>query len=377
MGMGGGGMGGGGMGGGGMMMGNPMARMRAFQLIFTIQQTVEPDTWYNEGGEGRINQYGESKLLIWQTPDIHKQVEDLLDELRKDIGEQVAIEARFLLVAENFLEDIGFDMDLKAIDIGGDFEPFNIFQDSISHVIPQTTGIPSSLGGSFTNPAMYTEDPITLTLDSLEVEFMIRATMAHSNSRALSAPKAIVLNGESATMDVTTTKRIKTNSEANTETVTTQGVASTITTWTAENEDIDTGVTLTITPVISKDKKYVILRVITDLEDLIDTTTETTQAIAGGVIVEDTYQNPTTQIASIMTRVNVPDKGTVMLGGLTLTAEKERESGTPFFSKLPILGRLFSNRSEVKDKSMLLILVKPTILLQDEQEADAIAAMAQ
>jgi type II secretory pathway component GspD/PulD (secretin) len=47
----------------------------------------------------------------------------------------------------------------------------------------------------------------------------------------------------------------------------------------------------------------------------------------------------------------------------------------PVLSKMPIIGRLFENRGTRKDSSILLILVKPTIILQDEQERDAIAAM--
>ncbi|MHC5118378.1 MAG: tetratricopeptide repeat protein [Planctomycetota bacterium] len=72
----------GGQGGGGQnSVGNWQSEYRAYQLIYTIQQTVEPDTWYDEGGEGRIDQYGESKLIIYQTPDVHKQVNDLLEKL--------------------------------------------------------------------------------------------------------------------------------------------------------------------------------------------------------------------------------------------------------------------------------------------------------
>ena len=44
-------------------------------------------------------------------------------------------------------------------------------------------------------------------------------------------------------------------------------------------------------------------------------------------------------------------------------------------NKIPFLGRLFSNRTKVKDNRILLILVKPTIILQEEAEAEAIAAM--
>lgn len=53
----------------------------------------------------------------------------------------------------------------------------------------------------------------------------------------------------------------------------------------------------------------------------------------------------------------------------------EREAGVPILSKIPILGRLFSNRSKIKDQKILLILVKPTIILQEEVDAEAIAAL--
>ena len=80
-------------------------------------------------------------------------------------------------------------------------------------------------------------------------------------------------------------------------------------------------------------------------------------------------------MTTISTRVSIPDQGTVLLGGLTLAGEKEIESGVPVLSKIPLIGRLFSSKSEVKDKQILMILVKPTIILKDEVESDAIAAM--
>ena len=84
---------------------------------------------------------------------------------------------------------------------------------------------------------------------------------------------------------------------------------------------------------------------------------------------------PETESSTVMTRVSVPDSGTLLLGGQKITAEIETEAGVPILSKVPILGRLFSNRSLVKDQKILLILVKPTIILQEEREAEAIAAM--
>jgi len=63
------------------------------------------------------------------------------------------------------------------------------------------------------------------------------------------------------------------------------------------------------------------------------------------------------------------------LGGHKLASEQDKEAGVPILSKIPIIGRLFTNRSSVRDQKILLILVKPTILLQEEAEQEAIAAL--
>jgi type II secretory pathway component GspD/PulD (secretin) len=101
--------------------------------------------------------------------------------------------------------------------------------------------------------------------------------------------------------------------------------------------------------------------------------------IAGGIgggVVDTTagfgesgfVQEPELQITEVRTTVSVPDGGTLLLGGQTLAGEVEKEAGVPILSKIPFLKRLFTNRSMAKDESVLLILVKPTIIIQREQE---------
>jgi len=218
----------------------------------------------------------------------------------------------------------------------------------------------------------------TSQLDDLQVEFILRATEAHSNGRQLQAPKAMVLNGESAILQVQTEQTLKTDSEFTSETIVNQTTTVTNSYFNPVNEEISTGVQLSINPVITADKKFVILRIQTQLEDLISQATGTAIGFnpVTGEQLSDNYVLPTTQSTSVMTRVTVPDRGTVMLGGLTITAVAEKESGVPVLAKLPVLGRFFSNRSVVDDKYMLLVLVKPSIILQDEAEEDALGALA-
>ena len=368
-----GGRSGGSGGGSGNDVGNWQSQEMTFRLIYLIQQTIEPESWYEEGGEGRIFPY-QSRLSVLQTPEVHKQINDLLKNLRKDLGQQIAIEARFLLVSENFLEDIGLDVDIPTLDIGGGFTNINIQQDSYSHTIPTETGVPGTLGGLAT-AALGTAFSYE-SLDDLQVEFILRATQTHRNSKQIQAPKVMVLNGESATMQVLTYKNLITDVEVSSDTVTNTGTSSQVFTQNNVIEEYTTGVQLTVTPVLTADKKFVILRIIAYLTDLNTDDRVSVTNVYDPKGEKLTYTLPSVQESSVQTRVAVPDRGTLLLGGLTVTAKREIESGAPILSKLPGLGRFFSNRSTVDDKMILLILVKPTILLQDEVEADAIGALS-
>jgi len=153
---------------------------------------------------------------------------------------------------------------------------------------------------------------------------------------------------------------------------------------------IQVGSNLTITPTITKDRKHVLLNIITTQTDLLRFKQHTVSApipgttggggTGGGLPTAATVltypvEVPETETANVMTRVSVPDRGTLLLGGHKITAAVDKESGVPVLSKIPIVNLLFSNRSSVRDQKVLLILVKPTIILQEEMDQEAIAAM--
>ncbi len=361
-------------------LGSWRSREMGDQLIDTILQTIDPDSWYDNGGDARIEQFMGTKLIVWQTPENHEKIRKFLDEMRKQLGQQVAIEARFLLVDEHFLEDIGLDVQINRLKVGGKWnsdagEGVLMFtQNSYNAAASQPTAVGGTLGGA--TPSL--TSGFAYVLDDLQVDFLLRATQMHSNSRQLTAPKAMVLSGESATLQVTTVRRLRTDATLGTETIT-PAEGQPITNAYIENtyEDFDSGVRLSITPTITSDMKYVILRITTYTLDLTDNKIEQTLGFnpTSGEEVKVEISYPTEQVSSVQTRVSIPDRGTVFLGGLTLTAQAEREAGVPILSKIPIISRFFSNRSEVQDKRILLILVKPTIVLQNEAEEDAVAAM--
>jgi len=387
-----GGMGGGMMGGmgggmyGGGMMGGQGGIFQSQSLVQLIQESIDPESWFDlsDTGEGTITPYptqAPKKLAVYNTHEVHREVENLLNSLRKSLGHQVSIEARFLVVSENFLEDIGVDVDF-SYNLGGKWGQVTFEQDSAFMTQPSPTQVPLSIGGVGAAAANIAGGYGSI-LDDLQVAFLIRATQAHRDAKGLTAPVATVLSGESANFNINRTV-IFPLPPVQASGVTQTGVV-TGTTQTGGGLQpiylpVQIGSALSITPIITKDKKNVLLNIITTQNEFLGINTTELQAPIIGTTGEEIVQTwevqtPETEISSLMTRVSVPDSGTLLLGGQRISAEVEKESGVPILSKIPIIGRLFGNRSLVRDQMILLILVKPTILLQEEREADAIAAM--
>ncbi|MCM8762456.1 MAG: hypothetical protein NC905_04315 [Candidatus Omnitrophica bacterium] len=117
----------------------------------------------------------------------------------------------------------------------------------------------------------------------------------------------------------------------------------------------DVGITLKITPQISQDR-YVRLKI----------SQEVTKVIEGGLA-----EAPTTAKRSVDTTLIVPNKKTVVLGGLVRDDTENTVKKVPFFGDIPLLGNLFRYNSKKSTKTNLLIFITPHIMTTFE-EAEAI-----
>jgi type II secretory pathway component GspD/PulD (secretin) len=116
------------------------------------------------------------------------------------------------------------------------------------------------------------------------------------------------------------------------------------------------GVIFDVVPTISKDKRYVALRIVSLLSNS-DLTQQFPVFSPDGTSFLITL--PLIELATIRTRVNVPDGGTLLIGGQKLSRESEAEAGVPILGKIPILGRAFRNKSQIREQDVLLVLVRP------------------
>jgi len=335
---------------------------RVKEIIDLITGTIEPVSWTANGGKGMIaareGMLGD--IVVTHTLDIHNEVEGLLAALRSSADLQIVIEARFIHVSDNFLEAYGHNINEADFRGQDDAERGGIFSDTGQTFID--TGADAALGAA---------SGLNLTYQIFGgsfIEGFLKAVQESDEAETVTAPKITLSNTQRGTIKVVTTE-----SYIESYTIVSQTPQPVM-------AEIDEGTTFSVRPVVSANRKYVSLEVhpiITDVT-LASTNFVTGGATAsgGGTTASNTnvIQRPQTTKQELSVTVSVPDKGILMIGGLGKSSETKTSKGVPILSKIPIVRRLFS--SDVLDRDIaiadnLIILIKPTILIREEEEARA------
>jgi general secretion pathway protein D len=79
---------------------------------------------------------------------------------------------------------------------------------------------------------------------------------------------------------------------------------------------------------------------------------------------------PTINTQEINTEVTVPNKATVVIGGLIKDSTTRDTSGVPLLSDIPVLGYLFKDTTKSKERDELIIMIEPSVI---ETDADQVA----
>ena len=207
-------------------------------------------------------------------------------------------------------------------------------------------------------------------LNGFFLEGFLRAVQESDEAETVTAPRITLSNTQRGTIKVVTTE-----SYIESFTIVSQTPQPVM-------AEIDEGTTFNVRPVVSADRKYVYLEVhpvLTDVELLetdFNTVGPVTSGDTGGQVATNEIQRPQTVKQELSVTVCVPDKGILMIGGLGRRSETRTSSGTPILSKIPIIKRLFSSNEIYRDIEIgknLIILIRPIILIREEEEAHAFA----
>ncbi|MEE3624496.1 type II secretion system secretin GspD [Nitrospirillum sp. BR 11752] len=186
-------------------------------------------------------------------------------------------------------------------------------------------------------------------------QVVLNALSSVTDVQVLSAPRLLVLNNETA--------RLQVGDEVP---VVVQQATSTLTSNSAVVNSIQyqsTGVILEVTPRINH-SGAVVLDVNQEVSSVATTTTS-------GI------DSPTIQQRKISSIVNVQDGETVALGGLISDTSSKSGSGIPYLSDIPVVGKLFGSDKNSHGRTELLVFLRPVIVrnvIQAREVTDALKA---
>lgn len=378
------------------------------KLIDLIKTTVKPETWDDGGGTGTISSFNVNlSLVVSQTQEVHEQIANLLEQLRRLQDLQITIECRFITLSDSFYERIGvdFNVNFKSNNASA-FTGTGGVSHSTTNGIPATyhesakatkdyygTNLSSSdiklnQGSSALALPMYgnfnVSDNAGATmgfsiLSDVEAYLYLEAAQSTERSNILQAPKVTLFNGQQALVqDVTDTPFVV-------------SVIPVVGDFAAALQPVivvlSEGSFMTVQAVASQDRRYVRLTVVPFFSQIGDVTqftftgstsssrdtssddednTKTTKS--SGSATGTTVQLPEYSYVTVTTTVSVPDGGTILLGGIKRLSEGRNEKGVPILNKIPFINRLFKNTGIGRETTSLMMMVTPRIIIQEEEE---------
>jgi hypothetical protein len=161
-------------------------------LLQAITEFIEPESWQDAGGAGAVHPSPTSlALVISQTQEVHEQIADLFEQLRRVLDEQVVLETRLVSLPEYLFERIGVDLAFAQ----GVIRPvtsIEVGEDGLERI-----GVDFDLPWS---PGAVTSDIVADTgfavLSPQQMKLLVEAVEEHASANILAAPKLTLFSGQ-------------------------------------------------------------------------------------------------------------------------------------------------------------------------------------
>src|SRR6267154_423399 len=181
---------------------------------------------------------------------------------------------------------------------------------------------------------------------------LIQAIRSDGSSNIISTPSLITMNNEEAEVKVTQEIPLITGSYSNSQ----ASVAGTTSPFTTIQRE-EVGTILKVTPHISEG-------------NTIQLKIEQEDSSPGAKLTDSA--DISTNKRNIKTTILMDDGGIIVLGGLMKDTVAESEDRVPGLGSIPLLGNLFKSRSGSRQKTNLLVFLRPKIL-RDQRATEAMS----
>lgn len=350
-----GGMGGGGMGGG-SMLGNRGSASNAGTASVSGGGSSGSGTSDKMSGvfENPVSITADpatNSLVVSASPQDYETLHNIITQL--DIPRvQVFVQAVIVEVSTSRMRDIGVNfyggtggngtLGVGSLNFGNLqnalANPLGLTGLGVGLASGKNCNVPTALSAATTGTTTTTSGTVSVPCDIA----LITALQQDTHSNVLSAPTLLTADNEEAMIVVGENLPFVGSSTAN------AGLPNAIFN-SVDRQNV--GITLDIVPQVSEGD-YVKM-------DLYE---EVSNVVAGTANQATNPLGPTTTLRSASTTVLVMDHRTAVIGGLLSDDSENDTSGVPFFSDIPVIGNLFSDRNRQYNKTNLLVFLTPHVI---------------
>jgi tetratricopeptide (TPR) repeat protein len=324
----------------------------------------------------RVMIYRSGWLMVKHVDRIHKEIEKILAQLRAQTTVLVSVEARQIIVTDNFWRDFSINLfELNRDNPTQGLGNWSHTNTTTSTHVSDDSGLfdlPSAEWFFNLIPASHTTAPGGLSSSVLSItgsflgekdrRILISTVKDSLFSSQVSAPHIIAANTQERDVEFEQIGYFISSYEVQ------DGIAiPQLESYTISATD------MTVRPVVSADHRYVTMSIDPEITTGTVTSIPIVVPIRGGngeagtsvVASIDVVEESTSNLEST---IKVPDRGTVVLGGLASAVEETGEGTVPVLGNIPLIKRLFIRSSDAYSRSHTIFLVTPTIIIQEEIE---------
>ena len=307
-----------------------------------------------------IAEINTNSILLSVAPRLYEEVRSLIDRLDrrrpmvliKVLLAEVSLDDAFEVGTELGLQDSLVFSRGQAIGTGGSIgagnDGFNFNNAGVSNINDFARGSVaatsvSTFGLGQSNPTIGFGG-FVLNAASESVSLLFRTLQNAGRAQILSRPQLMTIDGTESLINV------------GRQIARFRGTTVTNNNVTQDIEDITVGLTLRITPRVSQDGLVTVFVEVTRSDRDVGTGTVVTDGAGGTVLIEDIIDT------TAQTTVSVLNGQTVVLGGLIQKNRAQFSRRLPYLSNIPILGNLFKYDFESETRNETLVVMTPMVV---------------
>ena len=274
-------------------------------------------------------------ILVRATYKLHREVAKFIDSVLNNSKRQVMIEATIAEIQLSDRYQAGVDWSMVAADPASGV---NILTDLRAGNLGQSPFSSLTLNDTISG------DQVSVTLRALE---------QFGDVQVLSSPKVMAINNQPAILKVVD-NIVYFEMDVDTSISETQ----TLTTFETEIKTVPVGFVMSVTPYIN-DHEEVTLNIRPTISRVIDSVEDPNPAFKNADVISKV---PVIQIREIESILTINSGDTAVIGGLMQDTVNDKSQGVPFLSSIPLLGSLFRYEDDTREKSELIIFIRPIVI---------------